>query len=367
VQILLTNDDGIHSDGLKALADALQIIGDVCVAAPMTEQSGVSHSLTFRTPLLVQEIHWENGIPAFAVEGTPADCTRIGVLNLCKTKPNIVVSGVNHGLNLGCNVVYSGTIAGAEEGAILGIDSFAVSLEYDELPPWERASELAVQVIRQIVGSRINFGKANLVNINIPLSACYAKQAAGVCVAPVDQSPFGEPYLERQTPTGTPYYWLSGKVTPSAPPQPTDRTMLKKGFVTVTPLEYNRTNRTAIEKLELAFVDNAADSRKTLTEFTEKENFPNLSLSEHAEIQEPSDLLIGDYVTGLVTKLPDNIATETPSAAKPEEFRNNIANHPVKTPKTEHEPKSVSERFLPGVSKSVKEKKENLSPHSEGT
>ncbi|MDR1384273.1 MAG: 5'/3'-nucleotidase SurE [Planctomycetaceae bacterium] len=366
MQVLLTNDDGIHSLGLKALAEALQSLGNVCVAAPMTEQSGVSHSLTFRTPLLVHEVHWKNGIAAFAVEGTPADCTRIGILNLCETKPDIVVSGINHGLNLGCNVIYSGTIAGAEEGAVLGIDSFAVSLEYDEIPPWERASELAVQVIRQIVASRVNFGKANLVNVNIPLSACYAKQAAGVCVVPVDQSPFNEPYLERQTPTGSSYYWLSGKITPTVSSQPTDRTMLKKGFVTVTPLEYNKTNRTAIEKLELAFVDRSADSRDALTE---NENLPILPLPEHVDIQEPTDIFIGDYVTGLVAKLPDNIPPETAPIAKPEEIRNNITNHSEKTPEPEHEPKSMPEHFLPGVSKSAstKEKNENFSPHSEGT
>ena len=259
MQILLTNDDGIHSPGIKILAQALQSFGHVTVVAPVTEQSGISHALTFRTPLFVREIHWDNGMNVWAVEGSPADCTRIGVLNICKQRPDIVVSGLNQGLNVGCNVVYSGTVAGAEEGAMLGIDSFAVSLEYDKMPPWDIASALVAQVIRQIMEAKIHSDRAELVNINVPLSACCSKQTVEVCVVPVDQTPLVEAYSLRQNPYGEPYYWISGRVNPGDPNQNTDRVMVKKGYVTVTPLEYNRTNRTAIEKLELAFVDENAE------------------------------------------------------------------------------------------------------------
>ena len=255
MQILLTNDDGIQSPGIKSLAKALQSLGQVTVVAPATEQSGISHALTFRTPLFVREANWGNSMKAWAVEGNPADCTRIGVLNLCEKRPDIVVSGLNHGLNIGCNVIYSGTVAGAEEGAMLGIDSFAVSLEYDKLPPWDKASSLVTQVIRQILEAKVKSDRADLININVPLSACYAKQPAEVCVVPVDQSTLMEEYAARQNPYGETYYWLTGRVIPNNPAQNTDRIMIKKGYMTVTPLEYNRTNRTAIEKLELAFVD----------------------------------------------------------------------------------------------------------------
>jgi 5'-nucleotidase len=259
VQILLTNDDGVHSPGLKSLALALQSLGHVTVVAPATEQSGISHALTFRTPLFVREVNWD-GMKVWAVEGTPADCTRIGVLNLCEQRPDIIVSGLNQGLNIGCNTVYSGTIAGAEEGAMLGIDSFAVSLEYDKMPPWDNASVLVTQVIRQILEAKIVSDRADLININVPLSACYTKQSVEVCVVPVDQTPLVEMYSTRQTPYGESYYWLTGRITPNDPKLNTDRIMVKKGYVTVTPLEYNRTNRTAIEKLELAFVDKSNES-----------------------------------------------------------------------------------------------------------
>jgi len=253
VQILLTNDDGIHAPGIKALAQTLQSLGNVTVVAPLTEQSGISHALTFRTPLVVRQMTWDNGMKVWAVEGTPTDCTRIGVLNLCEQRPDLVISGMNQGLNIGSNVIYSGTVAGAEEGATLGIDSFAVSLEYDEMPPWEKATELAIQVIRRILEARITSYRANLININVPISACYSTQQPEVRIVPVDQTPLSEAYTSRQGPHGVPYFWLTGRVQPSDPNLSTDRTMWKKGFVTVTPLEYNRTNRAAIEKLELAF------------------------------------------------------------------------------------------------------------------
>ena len=253
MQILLTNDDGIQSPGIKSLAKALQSLGQVTVVAPATEQSGISHALTFRTPLCVRELTWDNGMKVWSVEGNPADCTRIGILNLCEQRPDIVVSGLNHGLNIGCNVIYSGTVAGAEEGAMLGIDSFAVSLEYDELPPWDKASVMVTQIIRQITETKVGSERANLININVPLSACYSDQATKVCVVPIDQTPLTDAYSLRQTPYGEPYYWLTGRVKPGDPTLNTDRVMVKKGYVTVTPLEYNRTNRTAIETLELAF------------------------------------------------------------------------------------------------------------------
>ena len=300
MQILLTNDDGIHSLGLKALAQALQSLGNVTVVAPATEQSGVSHALTFRTPLFVREITWDNGMKVWAVDGTPADCTRIGVLNLCEQRPDIVVSGTNLGLNVGCNVIYSGTVAGAEEGATLGIDSFAVSLEYDEMPPWEKASALITQVIRQIVESKLNSDRANLININVPVAACYSKQPVEVCVVPVEQTPLSEAYHSRQDPYGMPYYWLSGRINLNDPTQVNDRTMLKKGFVTVTPLEYNRTNRAAIEKLELAFVDADVPSPRTLPGEPK-----TASLAD--DLPDMLDSISPDaIVTGLVAKLPDD-------------------------------------------------------------
>ena len=339
VHILLTNDDGVHSPGIKSLAQALQSLGKVTVVAPATEQSGVSHALTFRTPLFVRELTWDNGVKVWAVDGTPADCTRIGVLNLCEQKPDIVVSGTNLGLNVGCNVIYSGTVAGAEEGAALGIDSFAVSLEYDAMPPWEKASALIVQVIRQIVEAKVASERANLINVNVPLSACYSKQPAEVCVVPVDQTSLTETYHARQDPYGVPYYWLSGRINLNDPSQVTDRTMLKKGFVTVSPLDYDRTNRTAIEKLELAFMvtDESPSEKKT----EESGTIDAVDVSPEAS----HSIAPGAIVTGLVAKLPD-----VPNATEevPETF--DRAEEPL-LPAYTHKSKIASDSVSPGTTR----------------
>lgn len=319
MQILLTNDDGVHSPGIKTLAQALQSLGHVTVVAPATEQSGVSHALTFRTPLFVRELMWDNGMKVWAVDGTPADCTRIGVLNLCEQKPDIVVSGTNLGLNVGCNVIYSGTVAGAEEGATLGIDSFAVSLEYDEMPPWEKASALITQVIRQIVEAKVASDRADLINVNVPISACYSKQPAEVCVVPVDQTSLSEAYHSRQDPYGVPYYWLSGRITLNDQTQVTDRVMIKKGFVTVSPLDYNRTNRAAIEKLELAFMVTNEEPPKEKEEKAEESKV--VVSADEMPLETLCDEPLDSIVTGLVAKLPDvpNSTEELPETFN--EFR----------------------------------------------
>ena len=131
MQILLTNDDGIYAPGLAAMERALGRLGDVCVVAPAVEQSGVGHSITFLSPLMAKEVFDGERRRGWAVEGSPADCIKLALSEFCP-RPDLVISGINGGLNLGINVLYSGTVAGATEGAVFGIPSIAVSLEYDE-------------------------------------------------------------------------------------------------------------------------------------------------------------------------------------------------------------------------------------------
>ena len=151
VLILLTNDDGIYAPGLAALERELSRLGEVRVVAPSQEQSGVGHSITYLTPLIVKEVydgekHW-----GWAVEGSPADCVKLGVSQLCPRRPDLVVSGINSGWNVGINVLYSGTVAAAIEGAFFGITSIAVSLEFSEAAPFGRAARLARTTIEQIL------------------------------------------------------------------------------------------------------------------------------------------------------------------------------------------------------------------------
>src|SRR5271155_4717932 len=169
VRILLTNDDGIYAPGLRALRPELRKLGEVVVVAPATEQSAVGHSVTITTPLIVQEVLDENQRPmGWAVEGRPADCVKLALLELLPEPPDLIVSGINAGSNAGINVLYSGTVAAAIEGAFFQRPSIAVSLEYTRPKPLDfpRAAELARGVIEQIVAHHPPRGA--LFNVNIP-------------------------------------------------------------------------------------------------------------------------------------------------------------------------------------------------------
>src|SRR5690242_5533544 len=167
--ILLTNDDGIYAPGLTALENELRSLGEVCVVAPATEQSGVGHSITFLSPLVCKEIFDGDRRRGWAVEGSPADCVKLGVFELCPRRPDLVVSGLNGGLNAGINVLYSGTVAAAIEGAFFGIESIAVSLEFNDHAKYARAARLALGVIEQILAKKDR--TAQLFNLNIPTAA----------------------------------------------------------------------------------------------------------------------------------------------------------------------------------------------------
>ena len=237
MQIFLTNDDGIYAPGLAALYGELSKMGDVCMVAPATEQSGVGHSITYLTPLIVKEVfhgdeHW-----GWAVEGSPADCVKIGVTEFCPRPPDVVVSGINGGLNAGINVLYSGTVAAAIEGAFFGITSVAVSLEFDEHAPFDDAARLACHLIGQILDQK--GPEPQLYNLNIPMAAL--KGEPRVRTVPMDITRYGDRFERRIDPWGRDYYWLSGGPPTATEGHETDLSELAKGHVTLTPLDYNMT------------------------------------------------------------------------------------------------------------------------------
>ena len=256
MRILLTNDDGIYSPGLAALDRHLRELGEVDVVAPATEQSGVSHSITFLTPLIVKEVyhgakHW-----GWAVEGSPADCVKIGMVRLCDKKPDLVVSGINGGLNAGINVLYSGTVAGALEGAIFDTPSVAVSLEFDPEGDYETAAALAVQLIRTIVqrklgpeseGNEPQEKPALVYNINIPLAAL--EGTPRVEIVPMDLTRYGDRFDQRSDPWGRDYFWITGSA-PQATGEMTDLAAVSRGSVAITPLSFDLTARRAIREME---------------------------------------------------------------------------------------------------------------------
>ena len=247
VLILLTNDDGIYAPGLAAMERELEGLGDVYVVAPATEQSGVGHSITYLSPLVVKELFTGKQRRGWAVEGSPADCVKIGIFEFCPRLPDLVVSGINGGLNAGINVLYSGTVAAAIEGSFFGITSVAVSLEFDEDAQFDRAAALARQVIEQVLEQKHPAGQ--LYNLNIPTAAVAAEKRR-VRVVPMGLERSGEQYEKRTDPRGRNYFWALGSPASTAGEHETDVSALAQGFVTLTPLDFDLTNRARLAEME---------------------------------------------------------------------------------------------------------------------
>jgi 5'-nucleotidase len=246
VLILLTNDDGIYAPGLEALERQLQRLGDVFVVAPATEQSGVGHSITYLSPLIVKEIYAGERRRGWAVEGSPADCVKLGITECCPRRPDLVVSGINSGLNAGINVLYSGTVAAAIEGAFFGITSVAVSLEFDEHANFDRAAELATRVIGQVLEQQAT--GLQLYNLNLP-TAALVQPRPQVRVVPMGLLRYGEQYEKRLDPRGRSYYWATNEPAPPLGTEESDLTALRSGHITLTPLHFDLTQHETLQRM----------------------------------------------------------------------------------------------------------------------
>lgn len=245
MKILLTNDDGVYAPGLAALEAQLCHLGEVLVVAPATEQSGVGHAITFLTPLICKRVARLDRHPAWAVEGSPADSVKLAIAELCPWKPDLVVSGINSGLNAGINVLYSGTVAAAIEGAFFGITSIAVSLEYDSDPNYQAAAVIARNLVAAITARPTAAG--GLFNINIPTVA--TQHAAEVRVVPMGLAQYGDRYEKRQDPGGRDYYWAVWNDPEVPPAEGSDVTELRRGRVTVTPLQFDMTRQELMDPM----------------------------------------------------------------------------------------------------------------------
>lgn len=227
------------------MAVALQRLGEVVVVAPLTEHSGVSHKITFLTPLTVRKVYVGEPQWGWAVEGSPADCVKIAITEICKDrKPDLVVSGINGGLNAGINVIYSGTVAAAVEAAFFGITSMAVSLEMVESEPFEAAAGIALGLIEKLLEKKS--GQTEIFNINIPFAAINAESPT-VRSVPMDTTQYWEMFERRHDPFGRTYFWLSGRPKPwehkTTGRQPnTDIEALAKGDIAITPLSFDMSN-----------------------------------------------------------------------------------------------------------------------------
>lgn len=247
--ILLTNDDGIYAPGLAALERKLrQHHAEVYTVAPTTEQSGVAHTITFLRPLICKEVFDTTGTfrRGWAVEGSPADSVKIAISELLPRRPDLIISGINSGLNAGINVLYSGTVAAAIEGAFFGITSIAVSLEYDEHANYAHAADLAWGVIEQLLDKK--GPEPQLFNLNIPSAALV--NPLELKLVPMGVERYGEAYIKRTDPKGRTYYWATNDPPPQPGEMETDLTALSKGYVTVTPLQYNMTRHKTLDDMQ---------------------------------------------------------------------------------------------------------------------
>jgi 5'-nucleotidase len=236
--ILVTNDDGIHAQGLGALADALAPLGEVFVVAPDREQSAVGHALTLHRPLRVDRVADRR----FAVNGTPSDCVNLGVLGLLPEPPVLVVSGINHGSNLGDDVTYSGTVSAAMEGTLLGVPSMAVSQVEGDAAGFEVAGRVA-----QLVAARLlveGLPAKTLLNVNVPRG-----EVSGIRMTRLGHRVYREKVIQEVDPRGRPYYWIGAGPPEWQEDEASDIAAVHAGLASVTPLHLDLTHFGALGRM----------------------------------------------------------------------------------------------------------------------
>jgi 5'-nucleotidase len=244
--ILITNDDGIDADALAPLAEALAKLGDVDIIVPERNWSGASHSITLFRPLRVRPTKLRSGHPAFMTDGSPTDCVRLAVLGFLKHRPDIVVSGINRGANMGDDITYSGTVAAAMEGILSNVPSIAISIgafggDIDYGP----AASFAALLTRNILDR--GFAPDTLLNVNVP--PLPRDQIAGVEVTRLGKRTYRDQLVERLDPYGNPYYWVGGPAVSGEAEDGTDVAAMGAGKISVTPIALDLTNHALLEEL----------------------------------------------------------------------------------------------------------------------
>ncbi len=239
INILLTNDDGIYSEGIRALYESLKTIGKVTIVAPDAERSAVGHAITLSDPLRVKKVNRNGKFFGYATTGTPADCVKLAIRALLKKKPDLIVSGINLGQNVGYSVLYSGTVSGATEGAILGIPSFAISLATFTNPDYSFAAKFAKKLAKQIIQNK-GLPKGTLLNVNIP--AVNQKYIKGIRIVKQSEKAIEERFDKREDPRKRTYYWLTGEIIKSDKKEDADIETIRNNYISITPIHCDMTN-----------------------------------------------------------------------------------------------------------------------------
>ena len=237
-KILITNDDGISSQGIYALWEAMNDIGETFIAAPSSEQSASSHSLTLSSPLRVEILERKNGFKGWSINGTPVDCVKIAIRSLMKKSPDILVSGVNHGANLGNNIMYSGTVSAATEGMIMGVPSIAISLASYETDNYDVVKKYAKNIVTNVLDHGLP--QDTLLNVNVPY--CKLKEIRGLKITSQGNQYFIDEYEKRIDPRNSEYYWIKGQMIDEDQSIDYDGKAIQENYVSVTPIHFKLTN-----------------------------------------------------------------------------------------------------------------------------
>ncbi len=245
LNILISNDDGIDAPGIEALANELKKIGKVTIVAPDKQQSAVGHAITMNYPLRVHEFRKNGALFGYAVEGTPADCVKLAVRALLKTKPDILVSGINHGANTAISIIYSGTVSAATEGTILGIPSIAISLTTYGPPEFTVAAKFARKLTALVAKKGLPSG--TLLNVNVP--PIKEKEIKGVVITRQGKSVWDDRFDVRRDPGNKEYYWLTGSLEQLDKGLDVDQFAVANKYISVTPIHYDLTDYRMLETM----------------------------------------------------------------------------------------------------------------------
>ncbi len=243
--ILITNDDGIKAKGISELIDTAKEYGDIVVVAPDKGNSGKSHSVTFTEPLYLTHISENNGITKYTCSGTPVDSVKMAIHQVLKRKPDLIVSGINHGSNASISVIYSGTMAAAIEGCMNGIPSVGFSLlDFRSDADFSIARHYAAKIINQVLKNGLPFGTC--LNVNIP--SIPTNESKGIKICRQTNGVWNEIFEERKHPFGTSYFWLTGSFQNHEPEaKDTDEWALKNNYVAIVPIKIDLTSYDALD------------------------------------------------------------------------------------------------------------------------
>ncbi|MDH3269105.1 MAG: 5'/3'-nucleotidase SurE [Ignavibacteria bacterium] len=257
MKILVTNDDGIYSSGIAALADVLKDIAEVIVVAPSEEQSAVGHGITMKYPLRVTKYFKNGNFFGYAVEGTPADCVKMGIRNIMGESPDLVISGINHGSNTAINIIYSGTVSAAREAAIMDVQAVAISITSHDAKDFRYAGKIAKMIALKVKEHKLPNG--TLLNVNVPNFP--EEEIAGILVTEQSKAKWDDIYEKRTDPFGKDYYWLTGKLVEVENEKQSDQLAIKNKFVSVTPIHFDLTDYETFKKMKSWNIEKLFDEK----------------------------------------------------------------------------------------------------------